>query len=194
MRLREPELAEGGHLLKDLLGRGFVDAALPRAIAERLPVDVHGLLRTFSTHGAPEALRLAVRKSCEGLAHLEHLILEDDDTQCLSQSLFEEGMVVWDPEVRILTEELAAAHVWVDRTPHDGAGTHDGHLDRQVLQISGLDAPKHLDLGAALHLERTDGVTRADVFVECLIGKIDAGEVGRPAVSLRDQVHGLFHE
>ena len=135
---------------------------------------VHGLLGAFSAHGAPEALCLTVRESCEGLAYLEHLILEDDDAQRLSESLLEEGMVVRNSEVRILAEELAPAHVWVDRAPHDGAGPDDGHLDGQILQIPGLHAPKHLNLGAALHLEHADGVARADVLVKRVIGKVDA--------------------
>src|SRR3989454_4259919 len=37
---------------------------------------------------------------------------------------------------------LAAPHVWVHRAAHDGAGTHDRHFDRQVLEGARPGAPQ----------------------------------------------------
>ena len=113
-------------------------------------------------------------------------------------------MVVGDLVIRVGPLLLPAGDEGVHRPSHDGTGPDDGHLDRQLFQISGLNPGQHLDLGPALHLEDPHRVAGADPVVEHLVVEVDAGEVGGTIhhrlasrsryASFRDEIHRLLHQ
>ena len=137
---------------------------------------------------------MTIREGCERLTDCEHLILEDDHTQRLPERFFQQRMGIGDLVIWVLTQHFAVAHIRVHCATDDGAGPHDGYLNRQILEVARLRAPQHLDLGPALDLEEPHGVSRADAVVEHLVFEVDTRQVGRFSVPFRDQVDALFDQ
>ena len=198
VRLGEPELRERDHLGEDAFGDRLGDAARRRPLTELVPESRHQLAATPAAHGASQRLRLPRREPRERLAHLEHLVLIEDHPQGLRERVFQERVVHrWlvaaaaGPGAALV---LAPPHVGIHRAAHDGAGPHDRHFDREILEIARPGAAQHLDLRPALDLEQPHGVAAADAVVHRLVGEVDARQIGRRPLARRDQLDALLDQ
>src|ERR1043165_8832516 len=87
MRLREAEACEADELVVDRVRGRLVDAVQDAAFDEAGPVCLDRLLASLSAHCPAQPLRFTDREPRGGHCDVEHLVLEDDDTERLSQRL-----------------------------------------------------------------------------------------------------------
>src|SRR5207245_9224001 len=93
MRLGESEFAERDHLGEDFLRRGFGDATGEGAGPKFLPEARNQIVRAAAAHRAAQRLGLPGRESRERLAHLQYLILIENDAERFGEAFAEQGMV-----------------------------------------------------------------------------------------------------
>ena len=148
-----------------------------RALDEALMMGLDRRLGAFAAHRPPQVLRLPWPEPGKRARHLQHLVLKDDRPQRLPQRRLERGVLVGDLEVRIDAQPLAPLDVGVDGAALDRPGSHDRHLDRDVLEVLGARAQQRLHLRAALDLEDADGLSVLDRVVGRGILVRDAAEV-----------------
>jgi hypothetical protein len=144
-------------------------------------------------------LRLIARRSLsdgepgEVDGDVEHLILEDDDAQCLPQRLLQERVIGGRLVRRVLAQPLPPFDVRVDRLPLDRARPHERDLDGDVVEVLRARAQDRLHLRAALDLKAADGVGLLDLREHVGVVERDAREVDLLAARARDEVDALLH-
>src|SRR5207237_8153122 len=116
---RAPEPTEG-----DELAEARVRLPLPPPLPARprddpLPPRLERRVRALAAHRPPQPLRLAHAEAGEMDGDVEHLILEDDDAERLSQRLLEQQMVGRGAIARVVAQQLPPLDVWVDCLPLD---------------------------------------------------------------------------
>ena len=178
MRLGESEFAERDHLAEDFLRRGFGDAAGDGAGPKFFPEARNQIVRATAAHRAAQRFGLPGRESRERLAHLQYLILIENDAERFGEAFAEQGMVhgrlVW-PAGRVgAALFFPPPDVWVHGPPDDRPRSHDRDFDREVFQVPRPAAPDHLDLRATLDLKQADRVAGADAVVDRGVLEIDA--------------------
>jgi hypothetical protein len=62
----------------------------------------------------------------------------------------------------------------------NGAGTHDGHFDHEIVKVPRPEARQHGHLGSRFDLKHADGVGAANHFVHGLIFTRYAGQLEFP--------------
>src|SRR4029450_5249973 len=188
VRLREAEAGEADELVEDAVGNVRVDAVRGRARDEALAERLERVVAPFAAHRAPQPFGLADGEACEGHRHLEHLVLEDDDSEGGAERLAQE-LVVDRPDVGgVVAELLARVDVRVHGLALDRPGPDERDLDGEVVQVRRQRAPEALHLRAALDLERAHGVGALDLGEDVGIVEGDAREVDDLVPRARDLV------
>src|SRR3954464_3096116 len=116
-------------MTEDFFGGGFGNPACQRAGAKLFPETPDQIVRPAAAHCTSQRLGLAGREPGERLAHLQHLILIENDAEGFGETVAEQGMV--DRRLVRLSGGvraallLAATHVWIYRTTDDRSRPHD---------------------------------------------------------------------
>src|SRR5579875_465294 len=82
----------------------------------------------------------------------------------------------------------------MDGTTHDGAGTDDGHLGGQVVQVGRAGLGQDGGLGPGLDLEDPDSVRPVDAVVDGAVRVVDAGQVDQGLLVDGHQVQALLDQ
>ena len=192
VRLGEAEAGEGDELVVDQVGGGLVHPARGGARLEAHPIGLERIAAALAAHRASQALRLADGEAGHRHRHVQHLILEDHDSERLAQRLGEQRVVDGSDEVRIELARLAVLDVGVDGLALDRAGAHEGDLHGEIVEVLRLGLQDALHLRAALDLEDADRVGRLDVGVDGRVVERDAREVDRGALQPRELIDAVL--
>ncbi len=123
---------------------------------------------------------------------VQHLVLEDDDPECLAQRLLQERMVGGRNVGRILTELLPTLDVRMHRLALNRPRPHERNLNRDVVEVLGPRAQYRLHLRSAFDLEAADGVRALDLFEDVGIVERHARQIDLLAASARDEIDALL--
>ena len=179
-------IGEAFDLLEAALGEiAFVAIGL-HAGDELLPEAVDFAVMTEGGHGPAQAIGLGRAETGADDGDLHGLFLEQGYAQGLAQHLLQFG----GRKIHFFLAP-AAAQVGMHHVALDGAGTDDGHLDHQVVEIARLESGQHAHLGAAFDLEDADGIAPAQHIVYRRVFGRQGGQGQRPAVVASDQLKGL---
>ena len=137
MGLGEAEAREAGQLVVDLVRKLRVDAFLSRACNEAGAIGLDRLLAPLAAHRAPQALGFADREAGQRHRDLQHLVLEDDDAECVRERLREQRVVDRRHEARVLSQPLAMLDVRMDGLALDRPGPDERDLHGQVVEVLG---------------------------------------------------------
>src|SRR5256885_16089920 len=80
-------------MTEGFFGGRFGNATCQRAGAKLVPETPDQIVRPAAAHRTSQRLGLAGRETGERLAHLQHLILIENDAECLGETAREQGMV-----------------------------------------------------------------------------------------------------
>ncbi len=162
----------------------FAEAAADEPWPERLD----RLLASLAAHRAAQPLGFADREARCRHGDVEHLVLEDDDTERVAQSLAERLVQDRRLEGGIGAFRMPVLHVGVNRLALDRARAHERDLDGQIVEVLGARLQEALHLGAALDLEDADRVGALDLLVDTGVVERHTREVDRLAAQARDAV------
>ena len=192
VRLREAEAREGDELVVELVRLRLLHPFLLRSCDEPLPPRLERRLGALAAHRPPQPLGLADGEAGEMDGDVEHLVLEDDDAERLSQRLLEQRVVGRRAVARIVAQQLAPLDVWVHGLPLDRPRPHERDLHRDVVDRLRPRAEDDLHLRAALDLEAADRVRCLDLREHVRVVEPHAREVDPLATVARDQVDALL--
>src|SRR5207244_6962981 len=102
------------------------------------------------------------REAGGGHRDVEHLVLEDDDTERVAERLTQRLVLDRRLERRICPPPPAMLDVRMHGLPLDRAGPDERHLHSQVLEVLRKRLQKALHLCTTLDLEDADGVRPLD--------------------------------
>src|SRR5207302_8427453 len=126
--------------------------------------------------------------------HFQYLVLVQHDAERVLQQLIQQRMVGSGDVVRVFAQQLAPPHIRVNRTADDRPRSHDGYLDRQVIQIARLRARQHLDLRPTLDLEQSDGIAVADLVVDRGVVVGNGASVDLFSTTVPDQLQTFLYQ
>ncbi len=193
MGLGKAEAREADDHRVDALGGLGVDAVGGgRAVEEALVVGVDRRRRALAAHRPSQTLGLAGREAGERHRDLDHLVLEDDRAERVTQHRLQRRVVVRHDEVGIHAHPLAALDVRVHRPAEDRPRAHDRDLDREVVQVLGPRAVERLHLRARLDLEDPHRVGLLDRRVGPLVVERDPRQVDPLVARALDVVHAAL--
>lgn len=90
-----------------------------------------------------------------------------------------------------LFDALASPQIGMDHIALNGSRTHDGNLNHQIIEFSGLQTWQHVHLGAAFHLKHPEGIGLTQHVVNLGIVLLDGCKLIVFAAMLMDQIEGL---
>ena len=192
VRLREAEAGEADELVVDKVGHLLLDTVPDGTLDEARPVGLERGEAALAAHRTPQPFRLPHREPGERDRDVEHLVLEDDDTERRAERLAQRLVVDRVDERGVLAQQAPVLDVGVHRLPLDRPRPHERDLHREVVDVLGLRAQEALHLRPALDLEGADRVGPLDLGEHVRVVERDPGEVDRSAVDLRDLLHAVL--
>ena len=160
-----------GDAVLDGDGHGFVR----HGGAEFFERFVHALGGAIEAHGSAQLFGLGAAEVGDDHGHLEHLLLEQGDTEGATEHGLEAGMDVVDVLFSIPPIEIG-----MDHFSDDGTGTDDGDLDDDVIKALRLHARQRGHLRTALDLENADGISLLEHLVSRCVILWDLREIDGP--------------
>ncbi len=182
--LGEPERGEPLELLPDLVGGRTGDAVGGHSLEHFVAQTVHRFIRTLVGHCRAQSIRLVAVESGAHPGEFHQLLLEDGDTERLSQHRFCERVGV---AHRLFS--VPPPKVGMDRLPLDRPRPDERHLHGQVVEGLRLHLRQGRHLRPRLDLKDPDGVRLGEHAVD---GRFlgNRGEVDGDTVGALDQVDG----
>ena len=179
-------LAEALDLAEAALGEFTLVAVANHAGDELLAEGVDGADVAEGGHGAAQLVGLVGREAGADDGDLHRLLLEQRHAQRLGQHrLQRRGRIVH------RLAPVAPAQVGVHHVALDGAGTHDRHLDDEVVEAGRLQARQHRHLRSGLDLEHAYRVGPAQHLVDRRIIARHGSERKAAAIMALDQLEAL---
>ena len=194
MALGKAELRKRAQLVEHIASLALTDTFLNRALHKTGAEAFHRLARPPPAHRPPELIGLTRREATHLDRHFQHLVLVQHDAERVPQQVIQQRMVGSGDVVRVFTQQLAPPHIRVNRTADDRPRSHDGYLDRQIIQIARLRARQHLDLRPTLDLEQSDGIAVADLVVDRGVVVGNGAHVELFATTVPDKLQTFLHQ
>ncbi len=181
---RETVITEPLDLLEQVLAIFQAEAVFQHARQQLFAMRFQAATTLPGGHRAAQCIGFAGFITSCFHCQLHHLFLEQRHAQRACEHAFQlwwvERIVRVVQRVRSLfAQDPPPLKVGMDHVTLDRAGSHDRHLDHQVIELAWLHAWQHRHLRARLDLEHADGVGGADHVV------------GR-AVFIGDRIHASF--
>src|SRR3984893_11140485 len=160
VRLRKSVFSKPQYLIEYLLRETLRIAAFQHAVDQLLLKRLQAALAFPGRHRAPQTISLARRKAGRHDGELHDLFLENRHTQGAFENRFDVLARIAHGLLVVAAAQGRMHHLALNRT-----GTHDGHLDHQIVVVARPEAWQHGHLSPRFDLKDPDGVSAANHVV-----------------------------